>query len=141
MRIEFKKGYLAFLISLSGPVFAATSVWDNAKLSSYQMTGKINSIAINDQEILIRITSKNGNKVNAETFKLCSSYPGGDSLNMAESERMKLVRAAFQQGDSVQVSYGGPFDRCLSSVSITKEDELEKPSKISKSEKANPSHL
>lgn len=95
---------------------ANTSVWDEAKREAYQITGKITSIATNETEILVRI---NDGKI-TETYKMCSSYPGGDGLNIVESERMKSIRDAFKSGDTVKVSYNSPFDRCLVSVELSR---------------------
>lgn len=111
------------MIMIVTPVaLANTSVWDEAKREAYQITGKITSIATNDTEILVRI---NDGQI-TETYKVCSSYPGGDGLNMVEAERMKSIRDAFSHGDTVKVSYNSPFDRCLTSVELSREIKAEK---------------
>jgi hypothetical protein len=114
---------LAMSILVGSQAFANTSVWDEAKREAYQVTGKIVSIATNDTEILVRISDGHV----TETYKVCSSYPGGDGLNMVEGERMKSIRDAFNHGETVKASYNSPFDRCLSSVELSKEP---KPDKI-----------
>lgn len=108
---------------------ANTSVWDDAKRAAYQVTGKITSIATNETEILIRISDGQ----TTETYKVCSSYPGGDGLNLVESERMKSIREAFRHGETIKASYNGPFDRCLSSIELSLN-----PEKIVKGEAIKP---
>ena len=119
---------IVLLLVASFSAIAETSVWDEAKREAYQVTGKITSIAVNDTEILVRI---NDGKL-TQTYKVCSSYPGGDGLNMVESERMKSIRSAFSHGEAIKASYNSPFDRCLTTVELTREN----PEKIVKGETA-----
>lgn len=104
----------------SASAIGATSVWDEARRDANVVTGKVVSIATNDNEVLVRISD--GAKT--ETYKVCAVYPGGDGLNIAENERMRSLRDAFNKGDKVKVSYNGPFDRCISTVELNKEEDV-----------------
>jgi len=98
--------------------YADMSVWEKANIEAHSVTGKVVSIATDDDKILVRISDGKS----TETFKVCSIYPGGD-FTLAESERVKSLREAFNHGDTVRASYNGAFDRCLSTVEVTHEKE------------------
>lgn len=104
------------------PALAEPTVWEKATLEANSITGKVVSIATDDEKILVRISDGH----NTETFKVCNIYPGGD-FTLAESERVKSLREAFNHGDTVRASYNSVFDRCLSTVEVT--HEKENPSK------------
>ncbi len=93
------------------------SVWQSAKTSQYQVEGKIRAILSNedDQQILVRVESS-ADPSRVETLKVCSHDLGSDYRNWQQSEKMALLRQAFERGDKIGLSYGGPFDRCLSGI-------------------------
>lgn len=94
-----------------------TSIWDSTKAKSYQVEGKIKSIAFNEQgrEVLVKVESAKDTK-DVQTVKVCSFDQSSDIRSVEQSEKMALLRQAFARGDSIQLSYNGPFDRCLSSI-------------------------
>lgn len=93
------------------------SVWQAAKKSQYEVEGKIRAIVSNEdeQQILVRVESST-KPTRVETLKVCTHDNGSDYRNWQQSEKMALLRQAFQRGDRVGLSYGGPFDRCLSGI-------------------------
>lgn len=114
----------AIVCTLSMFVFGAVnahawSVWDDAKVNAASFEGKIKSIAVEGDVITVKIAAKTGKKSEqVESFNVCSEFKGGDNQNLTESTRAELLRDAFNRGETVKVSYGGPWSRCISSVTI-----------------------
>lgn len=98
------------------PAHASITVWESARSEAHQITGKVVAIATDDDKMLVRIYD--GKKT--ETYNVCNVYPGGDAT-VAENERAKSLREAFNHGDTIRASFNDAFDRCLSAVEITHE--------------------
>lgn len=75
------------------------------------IVGKIVSIAVDNDDVLVRINSGEETK----TFKLCSPSASEDGIN---------IREAFSHGKEVKASINGAFDRCLSRVEKTNAGEV-----------------
>jgi hypothetical protein len=112
------RAVLLLVFFATSSAFAATSVWDDAKHDSNQFTGKVVSIGNDGNDMFVRIS--NGKE--SEVFRVCSTYPGGDATNLAETDRVRSIREAFNHGDIVVASYNGPFERCLSYVEVRKDE-------------------
>jgi hypothetical protein len=122
-----------FCSVMATSAMASTSVWDEARTQANEVMGKVVSMTADTDEVLVRITDGQNH---TETYRVCSTYPGGDGLNVAEQQRMQSLRDAFNQGQTVRVSYNSPFDRCIGRVEINKDDVLKEKThaEISKAE-------
>lgn len=108
------------LLSTLDQAWSDLSVWDAAKENSYMVEGQIKTISINEdsQQVTIRVQTSD-EATETRTLRVCNHDAGSDTRNWQQAEKMNLLRQAFNQGDRVKVSYGGPFNPCLSSVSFT----------------------
>ena len=106
--------------------FGDNSVWNSLKTSTYQVDGKITSIAFNEEqrEMLVKVESaKEPGEV--ETVKVCSFKNKDDIQYVEQTEQMNKLREAFARGDRVQLSYNSRFDRCLSSINLKSSDKTD----------------
>jgi hypothetical protein len=115
-----KIGISTMMVTAIGlSISAGASVWDDTKQKTNSVSGEITSVGTDEDKVVFTL-KHDGQK---ETFQLCSSYPGGDGFNVMETERTTLVNQALSRGYKVRISYNSPFDRCVKSVDIMKEDD------------------
>ncbi len=116
MKLRLSASLIA-LTFVSSNAFAANTLWDEAKQSANQFTGKVVSIGDLDDGIIVRLA----NKDQTGTFHVCPTYPAGDALSLKETTRVRALFEAFEHGDIVTASFNNPLDRCLANVEISKD--------------------
>ena len=87
--------------------------WDQIKQKTNSIEGRIKSIMVADNRITVKV------ETSPSTFKIvdvCTHDLGSDFKNFEQTENMALMRDAYRQGQIVQISFNGPFDRCLDTI-------------------------
>ena len=113
---------LSILVVVSTPSFAQMSVWEQSKAAAaYKVTGQIQEVMIDEdnKQVLIQLKNENPAAVNAvETFRLCSDNLGATKEEFFKRAQMDLIRDAISKKTTVRLSYNGPFNSCISTVSV-----------------------
>lgn len=96
-----------------------SSIWDEMKKESSAIRGQVKSIAVDDsaKEITVRILAQDKSSV---LIKVCPEYNGQIFNHVVNQDKMSLLRQALSDGSEVQVSTGGAFDACVTSVELNR---------------------
>lgn len=104
---------------------ADPSVWEQMQTGSVTtIEGIVKGLDIRGTSVLVKIADGDDGQVSTHTLKLCTA----DSDNFRSEEeravffhqRVQSLREAYKSGESVQLSYRGPWQPCLVSVAIGK---------------------
>lgn len=119
---------LSICMLLSTPAFAQMSVWEQSKAAAaYTVQGTIESVTADEdsREVLIQLRNDNPASVNAlETLRICSDNLGGTKEEFFKRTQMDLIRDAKSKGTKVRISYGSPFNSCVSRVTLLSESSI-----------------
>lgn len=112
------KSVLILILALPSLGWSESSIWQIAKQKSNSMEGIIKAIVVDEdqKQILLKVET---DQSELKTVQVCAQDLGNDFRNFEQSEKMAFMRQAFARGDRVQVSFNGPFDRCLSQINYT----------------------
>lgn len=127
MKIQLSGILLALVMALTalGLSHAEGSVWDSLKAKTYQVDGKIISIAFNDEQSEMQVKVQSMVRPSEiETVKVCSFKNKDDIQSVEQTEKMNQLRQAFARGERVQLSYNSRFDRCLSMIHNAKNNNV-----------------
>jgi len=115
---------LTALVPLAS-AWADLSVWDLAKRNAHSVEGRITAILVDEDEKKILLKVETGPQV-TQTVKVCSQDVGSDVKSFEQGEKMALMRQAFGSGARVQLSFNGPFDRCLTHITYSQSAQTSK---------------
>ncbi len=114
--------FLSICMMLSIPAFAQMSVWEQSKAAAaYTVQGTIEEVTADEEtrQVLIQVRNDNPAAVNSvETLRICSDNLGGTKEEFFKRAQMDLIRDAKSKGTKVRISYGSPFNSCVSRVTL-----------------------
>lgn len=101
--------------SLWGSLRQEKTVWKSSKPDGHSVTGKIKAIVVDEDEDRIFVKVETASH-DVQTLRVCNQNADSAIRTFGDSEKMNLMRQAFESGRTVRVSFESAFDRCLSSI-------------------------
>ena len=97
------------------------SVWTSNQVVENSISGKVKTIAINDEsdQLIVKVKKVDGS---IEVAKLCHEGVQSAKKQIHGSPKLALLKSAMSSGAYVSLSFSSSFDRCIDNVQVNNVD-------------------